>query len=234
MSTATAPRPASESPVERSQGVRDVLASVGHTVEFLRHAGRFGGVQGYLHEIEGYALFALAARGPGEGAIVEIGSFMGRSTCWLAAGTQSASREKVVAVDHFTGSPEHQPGASHAVKEIADEGTTYRRFQENVRAAGLEEWVEARRAGSLEAVKNWKGPIRLLFIDGDHSYEASRADFDAWTPHLVSGGVVALHDVGAWEGVTRFFGEVASGKHGEGRYREVMGVNSLRVLERVG
>ncbi len=216
------------------QGMPDVLRSVGHVVEFLRAAGRFSGVQGYLHEIEGYALYSLAARGPGAGAIVEIGSFMGRSTCWLASGSQSATREKVVAVDHFSGSPEHQPGASHAVKEIASEGTTYRRFQENLRGAGLAEWVEARRAGSLEAVKTWEGPIRLLFIDGDHSYEASRADFDAWTPFLVEGGLVALHDVGAWEGVTRFFAEVASGKHGGGRYREVMGVNSLRVLERLG
>lgn len=214
-------------------GMPAALRSVGHVVEFLRASARCANIQGYLHEIEGYALYALAARGPGEGAIVEIGSFMGRSTCWLASGSMSAGRERVVAVDHFQGSPEHQRGGTHEVSEIAGEGTTFHRFMDNVRAAGLEQHIDVIRKGSLEGVADWSGPIRLLFIDGDHSYDASRADFDAWSPFVVRGGLVALHDVGAWEGVTRFFQELGSGRYAGGAFREVMGVNSLRVLERV-
>jgi hypothetical protein len=33
-----------------------------------------------------------------------------------------------------------------------------------------------------------------LFIDGDHRYEAVRADFAAWQPHLAPGAIVAFDD----------------------------------------
>src|ERR1700761_7895342 len=68
----------------------------------------FGNIDGYLKGKEGYALMLLAMGGPGRGAIVEIGSFKGRSTCFLALGTKLAGREKVIAIDHFRGSAEHQ------------------------------------------------------------------------------------------------------------------------------
>ncbi|MDX6424315.1 MAG: hypothetical protein QOI67_1786 [Gaiellaceae bacterium] len=38
-------------------------------------------------------------------------------------------------------------------------------------------------------------PIDVLFIDGDHSYDGVRADFDLYAPLVRSGGIVALHDV---------------------------------------
>ena len=40
----------------------------------------------------------------------------------------------------------------------------------------------------------WQGPIHLLFIDGDHSYEAVKADIEKWTPFVPFGGVVLFHD----------------------------------------
>jgi|AGTN01.1.fsa_nt_gi hypothetical protein len=76
--------------------------------DFVSWQYRFASIEGFLHDLEGYTLLQLAARGSGTGAIVEIGSFMGRSTAFLAAGSKLAGREKVIAVDHFRGSPEHQ------------------------------------------------------------------------------------------------------------------------------
>jgi hypothetical protein len=38
------------------------------------------------------------------------------------------------------------------------------------------------------------GGIEFLFIDGDHSYEGLRGDWEGWSPWIVPGGVVALHD----------------------------------------
>jgi len=37
-------------------------------------------------------------------------------------------------------------------------------------------------------------PIDLLFIDGDHSEEGVRADFEHWSPHLRPGGHLLFHD----------------------------------------
>jgi hypothetical protein len=38
--------------------------------------------------------------------------------------------------------------------------------------------------------------VHGIFIDGDHSYEAVRADLAAWEPKLISGGILAGHDYG--------------------------------------
>jgi len=37
--------------------------------------------------------------------------------------------------------------------------------------------------------------LDALFIDGDHSYDGVRADFERYAPLVRSGGIVALHDV---------------------------------------
>jgi hypothetical protein len=47
---------------------------------------------------------------------------------------------------------------------------------------------------SDEAAARIAGPIELLFIDGDHSYEAVRRDAELWLPRLMDGGTVMFHD----------------------------------------
>ena len=49
-------------------------------------------------------------------------------------------------------------------------------------------------ADSQECHTGFKGPIHLLFIDGDHRYATVKADIANWTPKIVPGGVVAFHD----------------------------------------
>jgi predicted O-methyltransferase YrrM len=50
------------------------------------------------------------------------------------------------------------------------------------------------RQFSHEAIKSWREPIDLLFIDADHSFEAVTRDFRDWGRHVRSGGVILLHD----------------------------------------
>jgi predicted O-methyltransferase YrrM len=37
--------------------------------------------------------------------------------------------------------------------------------------------------------------LDLLFIDGDHSYDGARRDFEAYTPLVRRGGIIAFHDI---------------------------------------
>jgi len=37
-------------------------------------------------------------------------------------------------------------------------------------------------------------PIRLLWIDGDHTYAGAKEDFDLFSPYVIEGGIVAFHD----------------------------------------
>ncbi len=198
--------------------------------DFAAWQRRFSEVEGFLHDLEGYILLQLAAKGGGVGAVVEIGSFMGRSTAFLAAGSKLAGRERVVAVDHFRGSIEHQAGGAFANRTLAEEGTTFHRFQQNMQRLGLDDYVIPIQSSSAEAVKSWQGPVRLLFIDGDHAYESCRQDFEAWSPFIVSHGLVCFHDVTNFEGVDRFYKELISGRQD---FKEVAGVVSMRVIEKL-
>jgi predicted O-methyltransferase YrrM len=59
-------------------------------------------------------------------------------------------------------------------------------------------------------------PIDFLFIDGDHTYEGVRRDFELYAPLVREGGLIALHDispnvsVGWTEGTARYWQELAS------------------------
>jgi len=56
-------------------------------------------------------------------------------------------------------------------------------------------WIEnlGKFAPDDERVKPYL-PVDFLFIDGDHSYEGIRGDWEAWSDKITSGGIVALHD----------------------------------------
>lgn len=71
-------------------------------------------------------------------------------------------------------------------------------------AARMAVWRVARDGGpttrwhiarSQDVGRRWSGgEIDLVFIDGDHSTEACREDWDVWHPHVRQGGAVAFHD----------------------------------------
>lgn len=47
---------------------------------------------------------------------------------------------------------------------------------------------------SEEALGEWQGPIHFAFIDGCHELECCKQDFEMLEPHIVNGGIVAMHD----------------------------------------
>lgn len=156
---------------------------------------------GFLAENEIRFLGILAACTPASGVIVEIGSFKGKSTVMLATMAGNYGLGPVVAIDP------HQ-GLSYLGPDVPHQSPTFDEFLSSVKSAGLEPHVEVRRAFSRDVAKNWTRPIRLLWIDGDHSYKGCKEDFDLFSPHLAEGAVVAFHDaLNAFEGPIRVFVE---------------------------
>jgi predicted O-methyltransferase YrrM len=48
---------------------------------------------------------------------------------------------------------------------------------------------------SEEAAQGWNGtPVDVVFIDGDHTHEGARLDWDLWSPRVAPGGAVVFHD----------------------------------------
>jgi predicted O-methyltransferase YrrM len=153
------------------------------------------GVEGWLTVEEGELLYRLARACTGEGVIVEIGSFKGKSTIWLARGSLAGARTRVVAIDPHTGSTEHRHDGAPV--------WTYDEFLANLHRAGVEEVVRPVVATSAEAAAHFDQPVELLFIDGDHRYEMVRQDFDLWFPKLMEGGYLLMHDTIRWAGPRR-------------------------------
>ncbi len=207
-----------------------------HT-EFVRFWPRLRAtVPGWTGVLEGRLLFALAHHGPGDGAILEIGSAWGRSTVCLARGSKAASRERVYAVDSHlmkpTPDPWRRPGYRRAcAARRRPSSATPRRcpgFSTTYGVSAVEDWVVPIVSAS-ESVSNGEiQDIRLLFVDGSHTYEAVKGDVERWVPHVVPGGVLVFDDYfgtkSTW-GVTEAVDELLS----SGKVRPVLGTVGMHV-----
>lgn len=155
-------------------------------------------IKGFLAAREGEALYHLAAEASSLGPCLEVGSYCGKSTIYLASACKLTNRV-LFAVDHHRGSEEHQPGEEYHDPDLFDENTqlmdSFRTFRDNIRAADVENWVVPIVAPSAVAARCWNTPLGLVFIDGGHSLEAAMTDYRSWSRHIVPGGYLAIHDI---------------------------------------
>lgn len=150
-------------------------------------------VQGWMTEDELSYLASVASK---SSIVAEVGSWMGRSTCALAANIGSGS---VYAVDTWKGSQEHIP-------MLADkpEGWLFSQFRANTN--GLP--VMPIALPSLDAaflIAKTAMRFDLIFIDACHSYESVKADLEAWLPLLAPGATICGHDYDPiyWPGIVQ-------------------------------
>lgn len=156
---------------------------------------------GFLTEREGRFLALVAAATPAAGAILEIGSFKGKSTVGLATIAQRYDLGPVVTVDPHTAPSLTDP-------DLGGQASSWDAFTATLEQAGVATAVEPHRAYSRDLATGWTRPIRLLWVDGDHTYAGTREDLALFGRHLVPGAVVAFHDVlHAYEGPIRVFVE---------------------------
>jgi predicted O-methyltransferase YrrM len=123
----------------------------------------------------------IARHAAGKKVAVEIGVWHGVTTCRIAQALDP--RGTLHAVDNF---PVGRFGVS---------------FQERVARRETRKWagnITFQRGDSTAIAKRLKNAsiqqVEFIFIDGDHSFDGLKSDWEAWTPLLAPGGVVALHD----------------------------------------
>lgn len=152
-------------------------------------------------------LQSLAAQVDPPAVVVELGSYKGRTACWMA----SQARTRLFCVDAWeTGNAQHRErvAAGYADPTKYAHASHWETFRRQITAAGVADRITPIKALSTEPAADWTLPVGLLYIDADHRYEAVRADFEAWSHHVVAGGRVAFHDYGNPRlGVQRFVGE---------------------------
>ncbi len=193
--------------------------------------------KGFLPEDEGAALYDAACAAP-VGTWLEIGSYCGTSTVHLGAATRMTGAH-LVTVDHHRGSEENQPGWEWHDASLVDPHTGRLETLPSLRHAlwdtGLDEQVSVVVGSTQQVGRWWTTPLTLLFLDGNHTEEVAQHDYAAFAPHLLPGGVLAVHDV--------FEDEADGGRPpynvvqralGSGGFTAVSECGSLRVLRRTG
>lgn len=193
--------------------------------------------RGFMPEDEGLALHAAALEHLTGGVALEIGTYCGKSTIYLAHAA-SVTSSTVVTIDHHRGSEEQQPGWEYHDESVVDPELglmdTLPFARRTIAASGLEDVVVAMVGRSSRISTWWRTPLDLVFVDGGHTDEAAQADFRGWAPWVRLGGVLVIHDV---------FPDPADGGQAPYRiYRQALDsgefversvTGSLRVLQRV-
>lgn len=120
--------------------------------------------------------------------VVEIGSYLGASTCFIA--TLLPSDGVVYAVDHWQG---NQEWTTHSGFKEA-QSLFYQKFLSNVIHKGLCEKIIPMKMPSVEAAKLLTVTPDLVFLDGSHDFDSVYQDISTWFPLLEKEGILCGDD----------------------------------------
>ena len=159
-------------------------------------------IRGFIEAKECGLLYWAATEWPVSGPVLELGAFEGRSTMIFVLGGR-----QIHAVDAWT----------LAVDDLSAYGgrndspeDAFERFKNNIRSAKADSQVSIHRGLTHTIGSRWHVSGAILFIDAGHTYQDVKGDLEIWTPHLLPGGLLLLHDVlgNSFPGVTRSASEL--------------------------
>jgi predicted O-methyltransferase YrrM len=158
----------------------------------LAHAGK---IHSYTTPAELETLFRLAGSCPPGSQAIEIGSYLGASTCFIAAALHPING-RLVCVDTWQ-------------NETMPDGATdtFSEFSRNVAPVSSLIRKIRRRSSDLAAI-DLPTAMAFAFIDGDHSYETVRLEASVLDPLMAGDGTIVFHDALYFCGVSRVIGEL--------------------------
>ncbi len=163
---------------QRARRARLMASERGRTIVRLHDT-----LPGLLAFVETEFLYSVAK---GAEEIVEIGSYRGKSCVLMALGSQEggAAGAHITCID-----PHMQPREEHGSE------TDYEIFHQIIEEHAVADRVTHLRMRSEDAARTWDGrQVDIVWIDGDHSYEGAKRDFEDWREVVKVGGLLAAHD----------------------------------------
>ena len=145
----------------------------------------------HLTHRERVKLYQLAK---GKRKIAEIGAYVGASACCFGAATKGEfGQAEIFCIDTWNNDTMTE-GVRNTWYEFIANTVPYSDIITPIRGVSVE---------VVDKICQHTDRLDLLFIDGDHSYEGVKRDWDAYKKFLAKGSVVAFHDIGWAEGVKR-------------------------------
>jgi len=143
--------------------------------------------------------------------VVELGVWGGRSFIPMAMACKHLEAGKCIGIDPWKAdaSCEGYDAANVAWWSKQDHDKILQDFSRHIQRLSLEKFVDIQRKKSDDA--EVPDVIDLLHIDGLHTYEAVRHDYETWLPKLSANGLVMFHDIAVERedfGVKKFWGEL--------------------------
>ncbi len=187
-------------------------------------------IEGWLFEGEPELLWSLATT-PGEGDVLEIGTWQGKSTCILAgACIESHPNSRVFCIDTFMMDGDETQLVYH--RRLVKQPGTFYQFLENAKRLGFISHVILLASFSEKILPHLNVKVRLAFIDGAHDRDSVVRDIELVKPLVGTSGIIALHDSSEhWPGV----GEAIDASLRSDAQFEFHGkVHSLECWRRVG
>jgi len=177
---------------------------------------RFKKIDHYYHSLEGWfnmeqQYLELLDATPEGGTFVELGCYKGKSTSFIGVEIHKRKRDiNFFAIDSFQGATNstdaNEIKAYEGISEI-EESYTY-----NVSLIGNK--IKTIVSLTDEASQYFEDKsVDVIFIDAGHSYEAVKADIEAWLPKMKPNGIISGHDYMAWIGVNKAVQEKFGAPH---------------------
>ncbi len=149
-------------------------------------------------------------------AVVELGTHRGVSfSAFCQAVDALGLTARCSAIDLWTGDAHSGAYGPEVLADLSDHCAKH-----------FPRCSELMQLSFAEAVRRFEdGSVDLLHIDGLHTYDAVKSDFETWLPKMSNRGVILFHDtaeVGAGFGVKQVWSEVSRGRtcfeflHGHG------------------
>lgn len=156
----------------------------------------YASIDGWLTVDEAITLFELAKNLPDDAPrAVEIGSWQGKSTVCIAQGLRDKPGAQLTCIDPFDASGDDESKDAYDGRKNELDGPLRRAFEDNLQGSGVRDLVDVCVGFSHDHVDTVDDSLDLVFLDGDHSFEAIKRDFEDWSPKVKPGGILAMHDV---------------------------------------
>ena len=173
------------------------LADKIQSIFYINRLKKLDKIKGYLGLNEGFLLFKIVRSLRENSAIVEIGSFKGKSTCFIAEGIGD-KKMQFFCID---------PWKDGLMQEKGD--AIFHEFLQNTKK--YRDRFSILRGFSHEVIKEWPvhRKIDFLWVDGDHSYEGVKKDILNWIPLVKKNSFICFHDYRDAPGVKKAVDELA-------------------------